>query len=268
MRRRRPRVRTVLLAVAALAALVLGSLIVRDVLDWMKKPPSFSSLSGSPDPSLRGTVAYFDGFDNGCVRVIAAAGAPAKDVLCFPDDVDVEVDGGVGPELTWLADGRLQVTIYEWSGVSDDINQITGAWSKIIDVATGDASDVSADQVPRRPTPATDPSPAANGDSVECTSGGGRIEITQRTSGSSRVLLSAKGNPDYRLAGPCIWSPDGQWILAQEADEGRLLLVTTTDPAETRVLAQRPGCVGSCGSTGIDLRLVAVTTQDVLGDQP
>jgi len=43
----------------------------------LRPNPEFASLADAPDPSLSGTVAYFDD-ESLCVRVVAAAGQPNR----------------------------------------------------------------------------------------------------------------------------------------------------------------------------------------------
>ena len=95
-----------------------------------------------------------------------------------------------------------------------------------------------------------EPPAGPNGERLVATSEGGRITIVLEGPSGSQTLLSAEGNPDYRLVGPVVWSPDRQWILAQEADEGRLLLITITDPPQTRVLVEHLASFTSSGIVG------------------
>ncbi|MFM7757065.1 MAG: hypothetical protein ACKO84_09935, partial [Actinomycetota bacterium] len=68
--------------VAALAVLVgVGFVVTMVWIESDRGVPEFPSLVDDPDTSLQGTVAYTDG-DTGCVRIIAASGAAAKDVYC------------------------------------------------------------------------------------------------------------------------------------------------------------------------------------------
>lgn len=71
----------VAIALALVAAITIGSFVTRWVVGANWRPPDFPSLAQQPDSSLQGTVAYFAD-QSRCVRVVAAAGQPEKDVLC------------------------------------------------------------------------------------------------------------------------------------------------------------------------------------------
>ena len=79
--------------------------------------------------------------------------------------------------------------------------------------------------------------------------------------GQRRVLMSGTGNRDYSVAlgGAPVFSPDASWIVL---NDGRLLLITTGDDPETRILEDHPSGVGSWGSALI--RTFAVTDADLL----
>ena len=83
--------------------------------------PTFPSLAEQPDASVRGTVAYFAN-DPGCIRLVAAAGQPSKDAYWIPQqDLAVKPAQGdqpAGPQLVWLPDDSLEVTIFFWTSVS------------------------------------------------------------------------------------------------------------------------------------------------------
>ena len=223
--------------ILGLAAAVL--FVIRGLSAYGRPNPEFPSLVETPDPSLVGTVAYTE-VGGSCVRVVAAAGGPSRDVLCF------EGNEGEGPQLAFLADGRLEVTMFDWPPEQP----IRGAWQKIVDITTGAVEETPAAQVPDTPTQAAQPTAGPNGERIVATSDGGRITIVLEGPAGSQTLLSAEGNPDYRLATPPVWSPDGRWILAQEADEGRLLLVTVAEPPQTRVLVDHPASFISSGVVG------------------
>jgi hypothetical protein len=105
----------VAIAVVVSVALVMGFLIVRDMIaSFSWREPEFASLAESPDSSLQGTVAYLAD-QSGCVRIVAAAGQPSKDVLCLPgrDMSKAEKEGKeIGLQLVWLPDGRLELTMF------------------------------------------------------------------------------------------------------------------------------------------------------------
>lgn len=228
----------VVAVVLGLAAAVF--FVVRGLSAYGRPNPEFPSLVDAPDPSLVGTVAYTE-VGGSCVRVVAAAGGPSRDVLCF------EGNEGEGPQLVFLADGRLEVTMFDWPAEQP----IRGAWQKIVDIGTGAVEDTAAAEVPDTPTQAAEPAVGPSGERLVASSEGGRITIVLEGPTGSQTLLSAEGNPDYRLAIPPVWSPDRQWILAQEADEGRLLLITVSDSPQTRVLVEHPASFISSGVVGV-----------------
>ena len=252
---------------------VLAVLVVREMRRQAIPPPSFPSLQQSPDSSLHGTVAYLagsqkfagavdksgtgskSGLPTWCVRVVAAAGSPAKNAVCITSQ---ELEGMVGPQLRWRSDGRLEVTMFRSSGKSGTA-PVGPGWQKLVDVRTGAVQDVAAANVPAAPTHA-DTRVAPKGERVAITNSNGHVEVLLKTSAGSRPLLSAKGNPSYGMtvAG---WSSDGKWLLV---NDGRLLLVTVADPAETRVLVEDPAAYGDVDGAGIT-QTVAATSADVLG---
>lgn len=246
---------------AIVVALGLGAFfVVKEIKEYTRPLPEFPSLADSPDPSLHGTVAYFASeYDettqtsSGCVRLVAAAGAPSRElpVLCFTDE-----GGLTGPQLAFLPDGRLQVTMFRWpTGQPLEV-----AWQKIVDVAAGDVEEVPADQLPEAPF-ALDPGVGPAGETISAVAAGGQAEIVLTdAAGNARILMSATVSPEYRIR--AAWGPGGDWILA---DDGRLLIVTLDDPATTRVLVAEHGGVGGYGSTDPLLVTFAATAADLLG---
>jgi hypothetical protein len=69
--RRRRRWPWVVGAVVLLAIAVLAVALVQDIRASLRSLPSFASLAESPDPTLEGTIAYYDG-TTGCVRIAVA----------------------------------------------------------------------------------------------------------------------------------------------------------------------------------------------------
>ncbi len=239
---------------------VVGFFLVRDLIAYGRPVPEFPSLADSPDASLRGTIAYFASeYDeatqtgSGCVWVVAAAGAPSRELtsLCFRDE-----DFLTGPQLAFLPDGRLQVTMFRWP--TDRPLEV--AWQKIVDVATGDVEEVPANQLPEAPI-APDPGVGPAGEAISAVAEGGRAEIVLTdAAGNARILMSATVSSEYRIR--AAWGPGGDWILA---DDGRLLIVTLDDPAITRVLVAEHGGVGGYGSTDPLMVTFAATGADLLG---
>jgi hypothetical protein len=251
--------------IAAVAVAVLVVLIVRDV---GRGVPEFDSLAEHPDPSLHGTVAYFAG-ETGCVRIVAAAGQPSKDVICLPPpDMTKAAALGTkedGPQLVWRPDGRLEVTMFR----SDPkTGTFSAGWQKVVDVSTGLAEDVPAADVPSSPDLTTHPVVSPSGQRIATRSDeqSGRIEVTLTDAKGTRTLLSARGpgKYTYRLAS-AFWAPNWQWIAA---DDGRILVITPGDRPTTRVLTDstREGRGAGGGLYGDDPRLArfAITGTDFL----
>ena len=238
---------------------VIAFFLIKGIKEYNRPAPEFPSLADSPDPSLHGTVAYFaDTYDeatqtgSGCVRLVAAAGGPSRELtgLCFTDE-----DGLTGPQLAFLPDGRLQVTMFRWP--TDQ--PLVVAWQKIVDVATGEVEEVPAGQLPAAPFPLA-PGVGPAGETIRAKSTGGHAEIVLiDAAGTERTLMSATVSPEYQIR--ATWGARGEWILA---DDGRLLVVTLGDPAATRVLVAAHGGVGGYGSTDPLLVTFAVTDADLL----
>ena len=139
---RRPPIWPFIVVALVLGLVVVGFFVVRDLIAFGRPAPEFPALADAPDPSLHGTVAYFamvgdpkTQIQSGCVRVVAAAGAPSQDVLCVTD-----AGYDTGPQLAFLPDGRLEVTMFSWP--TDQ--PLVVAWQKIVDVRTGETEDVPA----------------------------------------------------------------------------------------------------------------------------
>jgi hypothetical protein len=256
---RRP-VRTVrgwkwtVLAVLGVALVVIGGLVM-GVGAGLFHPtqgrglPQFPSLTEQPDDSLQGTVAYFAG-DAGCVRIIAASGRSAKDVLCIPpDDLAAKPEQRVkpvGPQLVWLPDNRLEVTMFAWTPKPGTPVYSRG-WQKIVDVRTGNIDAVPPAKVPSTPNTTTGATVSPKGERVNYTldAGSGHVTVKLTTPpGITRTLLSVRGPGEYTYGfGPVFWAPNWKWIAA--SDPGRILVITPGPPARTRVLV-----TGSGGGTG------------------
>lgn len=240
--------------IAALVVLAVVALLWPALTSAYRPDPKFPSLADSPDSSLKGTVAYYaDASD--CVRIVAAAGQPSRDVLCpaGPNQSKAASKGKeIGPGLAWLPDGRLEVTMFRFADEKGE--QLKGSWQKIIDVRTGKAQDVPAAEVPAAPAPADHPMVSPSGEQITVTSEEGQVQVTLRDNAGTRTLLSAEGGMDYRLG--AFWAPNWQWIVA---DDKRILIITTGDPSVTRVLTAE-------SSEGSDDRFArfAVTDADLL----
>ena len=204
------------------------------VSQLFRPDPEFASLSDAPDPSLSGTVAYFDD-ESLCVRVVAAAGQPNREVYCLEDQAPsaAEKEGkDVGVDIVWLPDDRLQLTLYRMAAQAGS-PVFTPAWRRIVDVRTSDVEDVPAagiaGEVPVRECVTTNP----DGEQLVTTSDSGHAVVTLMSSEGERTLLDVRGNPEtYGIAEAC-WSPDYRWITTNDT---RLLVITPGDPPLTRSL--------------------------------
>ncbi len=253
-RRSRTRRRVVLVVVGVVAVLVVvfAVLAVRDLNRQAIQPPTFPALQQTPDPSLHGTFAYLSGsqkFATGdpktggpswCVRVVSTSGTSAKNALCISA---ADLEGMVGPQLAWRPDGRLEVTMFR----SPEKGSVEPGWQRVVDVRTGVVEDVPAADVPATPTGPPDPAVGPDGEQVVITNRDGHAKVVLQTSTGSRTLLTASGNPSYRIS-PAGWSPDGTWTIV---DDGRMLLVTTADPSTTRVLVDDLSAYGDIDRAGI-----------------
>ncbi len=225
-------------------ALVVGILAVVGVAvvpDMVRGVPSFPSLADTPDPSLHGTVAYFDDGSR-CVRIVAAAGRPAKDVLCLPA-MDVpsaqKLGKEIGPQLVWRTDGQLEVTMFRMPFTPGP--GLNPGWQKVVDVRTGTVTDTPEADVPYEANTTSQPSVSPSGARLTWTSDDqtGRVRITVTDANGTRTLLSARGPGSYTYGLHAVfWPPDGRWVAA---DDGRLLVITPSEPPVTRVLVDRPG---------------------------
>ena len=250
----------VAIAVVAGAAIVVGILTVGGLT---RQVPRFQSLAEHPDSSLRGTVAYFAD-QTRCVRVVAAAGRPVKTVYCLPKmDVPKAVKEGkeIGPQLVWLPDGRLRVTMFRMTpppkpGAAPGLHP---GWQKIVDVRTGKIEDVPAADVPSQPNRQTHPMVSPSGQRISWTSDNGRVKVmlTDRN-GPSRTLLSAQGPGQYTYGLAAVsCAPTWQWIAA---DDGRILIITIGHPPVTRVLTTE----SSQGAFDAGLARFALTGASIL----
>ena len=216
----------------AVLAVIGGALVVLTTL--FRPDPDFVSLALVPDPTLSGTVAYFDD-ESLCVRVVAAAGQPNREVYCLDSQQpsEAEKEGkDVGVDIEWLSDDRLQLTGYRMR-VSEPPPMFEAAWRRIIDIDTGEIENVPlanfAGDVPQRPCVTTRPS----GQTLTTRSEDGRAVVTLSNGGEDRVLLDVRGNPEtYGIAQAC-WSPDFTWVYTHDT---RMLIITTGESPVTRTL--------------------------------
>lgn len=242
--------------------LVAAGVGIALVSSLFRPDPDFTSLALTPDPSLSGTVAYFDD-ESLCVRVVAAAGQPNREAYCLEDQVPsaAQKEGkDVGVDIEWLPDDRLQLTLYRMS-VDTPAPIFTPAWRRIVDVRTGKVQDVPtadfAGDVPMRDCVTTSPT----GERIVTESDSGHAVVMLVSGEVERTLLDVTGNPEtYGIAEAC-WSPDYRWIMTNDT---RMLVITTGDPPLTRSLT--PPMTTFYGYDA--LSWYAVTAADLLTESP
>ena len=249
----------VVLAVLVAGAVVFGVLVFREL---NRKVPSFPSLTAHPDSSLHGTVAYLSDRDH-CVWIISASGAGSKQVLCLPPmDVSKAISLGkeTGPQLVWLNDGRLEVTMFRMADPKGP--GLTTGWQKVVDVRTGKVTDTPAAEVPSSPNLGTRPTVSPTGARVAFTSrsDNGKVKITLSDASGTRTLLSAQGPTTSYWLLAAFWSPDYKWIAA---DDGRILVITPGNPPVTRVLTGDSSNI-VFGTDAPGLARFAITKDDLL----
>jgi hypothetical protein len=251
----------------AVFAVVVGLGIVIFHAREGRPVPTFASLAEHPDSSLEGTVAYYAS-QTGCVRIVAAAGQPSKDVWCLPAEGPstwVKQGKPVGPQLVWLPDGRLQVTMFRMKpkpGSEKSAPPLQPGWQKIVDVGSGAVEDVPAAEVPSTPNLTTQPTVSPRGERIGTTINGmtGQVKVTLTNATGTRTLLAAHGPGEYGYQfDPAFWAPNWKWIAG--SDDGRILIINPTDPAVTRVLVTGTGGGAGGGTAGPTF---AVTTANVL----
>lgn len=245
--------------VLVLAAAGIGIALVSSLLP---PDPQFTSLADAPDPSLSGTVAYFDD-ESLCVRVVAAAGQPDREAYCLEDQpvAAAQQEGkDVGVDIAWLPDDRLQLTLYRMAA-QEGPPVFTPAWRRMVDIRTGTVEEVDpaefAGQVPTRTCVTTSPA----GDRIVTESDSGHAVVTLVTASGERTLLDVQGNPQtYGISEAC-WAPDFQWIMTNDT---RMLIITTGEPPLTRALT--PPMTTFYGYDA--LSWYAVTDADLLSAPP
>ena len=259
--RRRSRVIDgLVITVVAAVVVAIGFVIVSVVIDRSWQRTEFESLAEHPDSSLQGTIAYLAD-ESQCVRIAAAAGQPAKDVLCLESqDVAKATKLGklIGPQLVWLPDGRLEVTMFRMTDPPGPT--FRAGWQEIVDVRTGVVEDVPAADVPSEANLGTHPTVSPSGEQVSTTVDGRQSEVILNDGTRSRTLVSVQLAPQGGYGVEAVfWAPNWQWIAA---DDGRILIVTPDDPSVTRVLTND----STMNTSGLDPSLArfAVTDANIL----
>ncbi|HVB42847.1 MAG TPA: hypothetical protein VNF47_09110 [Streptosporangiaceae bacterium] len=117
---------------------------------------------------------------------------------------------------------------------SGDVPRYLPGWQKVVNVRTGKVEDIPAADVPARPNMRTHPLVSPAGQRISWTSDQGRVEIRLRDRDATRTLLSVRGPSGYSYGlQSAFWAPNWQWIAA---DDGRILIITTSGKPVTRVL--------------------------------
>ena len=229
------------------------------VSQFFRPDPEFASLSDTPDPSLSGTVAYFDD-ESLCVRVVAAAGQPNREAYCLEDQAPAtgEKEGkDVGVDISWLPDDRLQLTLYRMVNDPEAV-LFAPAWRRIVDITTGEIEEVPladfAGETPARTCVTTSPT----GERLVTESDSGHATVTLVTDSGERTLLDVQGNPETYGIDEACWAPNFQWIATNDT---RMLVITPGDPPLTRSLT--PPMTTFYGYDA--LSWYAITDADLLG---
>ena len=232
-RRRRT---ALIVALSTVGAIVIVAVVfaIMFVVAMSRPVPEFPSLASTPDPSLHGTVAYFDD-QRMCVRVISASGAQSKDVLCIASQQPSEaakVGKDVGVNLFWRDDNRLEMTLYRMTeGGPNPI--FTPAWQKVADVVTGAIVETPLSDVATAPNTNAHPTVTPDGAALSTTSDSGHVVVTLTDSSGTRDLLNVTGPPETYGIAEAYWAPDFRWAVTTD---GRVLVITPSNPGVTRVL--------------------------------
>lgn len=242
--------------------LAAGGLGIALVSSLFRPDPEFVSLALVPDPTLSGTVAYFDD-ESLCVRVVAAAGQPNREAYCLEDQAPsaAQKEGkDVGVDIAWLPDDRLQLTLYRM--VNDPKAVLFApAWRRIVDVTTGKVEEVPlsdfVDETPSRTCVTTSPA----GERIVTESDSGHAVVTLVTESGQRTLLDVRGNSETYGIDEACWAPHFQWIATSDT---RMLVITTGDSPVTRSLT--PPMTTFYGYDA--LSWYAITAADLLTDSP
>ena len=257
-RRAGPRRLVAVVASIAVALVVAGIAVVLSLSrDAAWQAPEFPSLADDPDPTVGGTVAYLSDA-TGCVEVVAAGGGPSTEVFCIPDEPvekSQQLGKPLGPQLVWLEDGRLEVTMFRMTDPPGPLFDPGRQW--VVDVRTGEVEQVPDAEAPAAANRGTHPATNARGETVLVERGPRSVEVSLRTDGRTRPLIAVDGIPEGAYwVSAAFWAPSGDWIAV---DDGRILVVVPGAEQEVRVLTD----ASSQGRFEGELSRFAVTDQEV-----
>lgn len=226
------------IALGGLAAVIAVAIIVMVVKLLTQVEPAFESLQTHPDPTLRGTLAYYDSASS-CIRAVAVAGTPSKQVYCVPpqSEADAKANGKhVGIHIVWLPEGRLELTMFKMLP-GKRAPHFEPAWQRIVDVATLSVVEVPLSEVDDDPTPVERPrvDPLGNRLETESADGHATIKVIDVV-GRSRTLLDVEGPFESYSIAPAFYSPDFKYALS---DDGQVLITTFGEQPQTRSLTSK-----------------------------
>lgn len=257
-----PRLVLAIVASIVAALVVVGIAVVVSLSrDAAWQAPEFPSLADDPDPTITGTVAYLDDA-TGCVDVVAAGGGPSTEVFCIPDEPverSQQLGKPLGPQLVWLEDGRLEVTMFRMTDPPGPLFDPGRQW--VVDVRTGEVEQVPDAEAPGAANRRTHPTTNERGETVLLDRGPRSVEVSLRTDGGTRTLLAVDGIPEGAYwVSAAFWAPSGDWIAV---DDGRILVVVPGAEEEVRVLTD----ASSQGRFEGELSRFAVSDQEARPDQ-
>ena len=232
------------------------------VSSLFRPDPEFMSLALVPDPSLSGTVAYFDD-ESLCVRVVAAAGQPNREAYCLEDQAPsaAEKEGkDVGVDIAWLPDDRLQLTLYRMANDPDEV-LFAPAWRRVVDITTGEIEEIPLADFAGETPGGTCVTTSPEGERIVTESDGGHAVVTLVTDTGERTLLDVRGNAETYGINEACWAPNYQWISTSDT---RMLVITTGEKPLTRALT--PPMTTFYGYDA--LSWYAVTATDLLRESP
>ena len=259
-KRRRSRVIVgLVITVVAAVVVAIGFVIVSVVIDRSWQRTEFESLAEHPDSSLQGQSPTWPTNPSACVSPPRPDSPPR---MCCAWRARTwrrprSWARLIGPQLVWLPDGRLEVTMFRMTDPPGPT--FRAGWQKIVDVRTGVVEDVPAADVPSEANLGTHPTVSPSGEQVSTTVDGRQSEVILNDGTRSRTLVSVQLAPQGGYGVEAVfWAPNWQWIAA---DDGRILIVTPDDPSVTRVLTND----STMNTSGLDPSLARfAVTDDIL----